>query len=155
MKLAAPEQLNQISFSIANNLVKILRNEEHLWLFVMDQFDRMRSFHENAQKLLNLLPMNFYEVEYTWGKVEPLIFKIDNPGIKYLESARANLLEISPDVADLTIAQAYIQYCIHYQTYIYDARLNFAEHCEKECRTHGHASTADAWASVVKILRKK
>lgn len=147
------EGLNQIAFKIANELVEVIRTEDALWWFVMEQFDRLRSSKRGA-KLLEAFPIQLREVEYRWGRFEPFNYQPDNPGVAYLKAqVEPALIErFGHELAELTVAHAFTQYCLNYLPVIQPVRRKYAAHFRDELRSQGHQPLAERWDEVLNSL---
>lgn len=155
-KIPNSDGLIIIATNIANALIPLVRNEKDLWWFVMEQYYALR--HSTAMDadsaFLPYFALSLHDVEYTWGKVEPFVVQVSNPGVSYLcEKVTPVLTErFGEDVAEMTVAYAFSQYCLTYREVIDRVRLDFAVHFRDSCRSSGHFAFSDQWEEVVQKL---
>lgn len=144
----------QLAAQLADQLAGILRTEEDVWWFLAEEFDYIVDCGEPAAGLLAMSGFKMHELEYEGRKSENSYVGKPNPGVALLKKARALFAKkFDEDIADMTIAYAFIMFTENNQAMLTPLRIKYATHFHNNCVSQGSFRNADRWEEVLDALQ--
>ncbi|MDQ0566864.1 hypothetical protein GRI55_05425 [Erythrobacter citreus] len=151
IKDAMPKLAEQLSAQLAG----ILRTEEDTWWFLAEQYDYIVDCGEPAKGLLDLCSMKMHEIEHEGRKSENSYVGKPNPGVDLLKKARALFAsKFDEDLADMTIAYAFIMFVENNIRMLNPLRIKYATHFHNNCVSQSAFRNADRWGDVLDSLQR-
>jgi hypothetical protein len=138
---------------VANQLAQKLSNEQDIYWFVIEQYDKMLAYGEEITSRVDF-PFSMFEIEYEGRRSESSYVGKANPGIVFLDK------EFMPPVERHFGAQQarhwrtiiFTAFCTRFESQINQLRLKYAVHYHNNCVTTNSFRSADAWNEVIEGL---
>lgn len=145
----------QIAAQLADQLAGALRTEEDVWWFLAEEFAYIVDCGEPADGLLAMSGFEMHEIEYEGRKSETSYVGKPNPGVTMLKKARLVFArKFDEDIADMTIAYAFIMFTHNNQALLTPLRIKYATHFHNNCLSQGSFRNADRWGEVLDALQR-
>lgn len=152
--LSVGDATTQLAEKLADQLAGILRTEEDVWWFLAEEFDYIVDCGEPTAGLLAMSSFQMHEIEYKGSKSENSYVGKPNPGIALLKKARSVFAtRFDEDIADMTIAYAFIMFTENNQAMLTPLRIKYATHFHNNCVSQGSYRNADRWGEVLDALQ--
>ena len=140
----------QLAAQLSDQLAGIRRTEEDVWRFLVEEFDYIVDCGEPAAGLLAMSGFKMLEIEYEGRKSENSYVGKPNPGVVLLNKASSVFAsKFDEDIADMTIAYAFIMFTDNNQAMLTPLRIKYATHFHNNCVSQGSFQHADRWGDVL------
>lgn len=144
----------QFAALLADQLAGLLRTEEDAWWFLAEEFDYLVGCGEPIAGLLAMSGVTMHEIEYKGSKSETSYVGKPNPGVALLKNARSVFAsKFGEDIADMTIAYAFIMFIHSNQAMLTSLRIKYATHFHNNCISQSSFRNADRWVEVLDSLQ--
>lgn len=143
----------QLAARLATELTGSLRTEEDVWWFLVEEYDYIVGRGEPTAGLLAMSDFEMHEIEYEGRKSENSYVGKANPGVALLKKARSVFAsKFDEDIADMTIAYAFIMFTENNKALLTPLRIKYATHFHNNCVSQGSFWNADKWGEVLDAL---
>lgn len=152
--ISIADATTQLAAQLADQLAGALRTEEDVWWFLAEEFDYIVDCGEPAAGLLAMSGFEMHEIEYEGRKSENSYVGKPNPGVAMLKKARSLFArKFDEDIADMTIAYAFIMFIHNNQAVLTPLRIKYATHFHNNCVSQGSFRNAERWGDVLDALQ--
>jgi hypothetical protein len=150
---ATEDEAATLIAGVANRLAQKLSNEQDIYWFVIEQYDKMLAYGQEITSRVDF-PFTMFDIEYEGRRSETSYVGKPNPGIVFLDA------EFMPPVErHFGALQAkhwrtiiFTVFCTRFETQINQLRLKYAVHYHNNCVKTNSFRFADAWNEVIEDL---
>lgn len=146
------DEMYPLCIKIAQSLTKRLLNEQDIYWFVVEQYDRLLPEGENVQEILSNAYL--FNIEHRGSRSESSYVGKPNPGVTFLDQKVMPPLEdeYGRETAQRLRATIYVIFCSGFEEDIRRLRIKYAVHYANNCSSAGHHNRVEEWDEVIAAL---
>lgn len=143
------EEFKVMAVHLSKEIAGILDNEQDIYWFVIEEYDRLMAHPEITGDILSQFPL--FEMEYKGMRSEDSYVGKPNPGVEYLslQAFPPLYLAFGYDGAIRSTAGIFIYFCQMYHIPINALRIKYATHYRNNTVSAGHFRVTDRWDEVL------
>ncbi|SDD49480.1 hypothetical protein [Belnapia rosea] len=150
---ATEDEASALIAAVATRLTQKLTNEQDIYWFVIEQYDKMLGYGEEVTSRVDF-PFSMFSLEYEGRRSETSYVGKPNPGTVYLDKEFTPPIEkhFGTKQAEHWRAVIFTAFCTRFEEQIKKLRIKYATHYHNNCIKTNSYRSADAWNDVISEL---